>query len=199
LLLRLHCCECDGIIQHMNRSQRKHVQNLAQGIVGILFPNGPEFPIDPALIVRQLGGSISRRTLVPDVYAEIHRVGGAFEVLLAPNQPETRERFTLAHELGHLFLHMNFLDAEQWQAAGSYLDGAFRRSDGDYSEEELQANEFAASLLMPEPEFRRLAQENFDTGSSKYKLTGIANYFGVSLEATRNRGRWLGMFAWDNE
>lgn len=58
----------------------------------------------------------------------------------------TRQRFTLAHELGHLRLH---------RFATPHADGRFvvrfrdERSSEGSAAEEIEANQFAAELLMP--------------------------------------------------
>jgi Zn-dependent peptidase ImmA (M78 family) len=53
-------------------------------------------------------------------------------VLINCNVPVDRKRWTLAHELGHLVLHTEYLDEDV----------------------EVQANQFAAEFLMPEDEIR---------------------------------------------
>lgn len=71
-------------------------------------------------------------------------------------ESEERQRFTIAHELGHLFLHKNAVNYDQ--------GGIMLFRDGHSSEgtdnKEVQANRFAAELLMPEPNLRQdLAKE----------------------------------------
>lgn len=62
------------------------------------------------------------------------------------SHPETRQRFTLAHEIGHLRLH---------RFAAPHADGSFvvrfrdERSSEGTTLEEIEANRFAAELLMP--------------------------------------------------
>jgi Zn-dependent peptidase ImmA (M78 family) len=62
----------------------------------------------------------------------------------------TRQRFTLAHELGHILLHRPVLEA-----SGVHVDKGSLRRDSLASEGvddwEIEANNFAAELLMPEP------------------------------------------------
>ncbi|MDF2116382.1 ImmA/IrrE family metallo-endopeptidase [Roseiarcaceae bacterium H3SJ34-1] len=62
----------------------------------------------------------------------------------------TRQRFTLAHELGHILLHRPVLEA-----SGVHVDkGSLRRdslSSEGVDDQEIEANNFAAELLMPEP------------------------------------------------
>jgi Zn-dependent peptidase ImmA (M78 family)/transcriptional regulator with XRE-family HTH domain len=72
-------------------------------------------------------------------FAEGARVDGMSQwvdsypiVLINCNVPVDRKRWTLAHELGHLVLHTEYLDEDV----------------------EVQANQFAAEFLMPEDEIR---------------------------------------------
>lgn len=62
----------------------------------------------------------------------------------------TRQRFTLAHELGHILLHRPVLEA-----SGVHVDkGSLRRdslASQGVDDQEIEANNFAAELLMPEP------------------------------------------------
>ena len=64
---------------------------------------------------------------------------------------DTSERFTLAHELGHVILHR----PRCWKPAASTSTRASLRRDNLASEgtddREIEANNFAAELLMPEP------------------------------------------------
>ena len=65
----------------------------------------------------------------------------------------------------------------------------------EISEEEYEAHEFAGAFLMPETEFREVA-ESFRR-ENKYQVISIADHFGVSVDAASTRGRWLRIFAWD--
>ncbi len=39
-----------------------------------------------------------------------------FEIIVFEYQPPNRKSFTIAHELGHLFLHMGYIiDEERWK------------------------------------------------------------------------------------
>jgi Zn-dependent peptidase ImmA (M78 family) len=62
----------------------------------------------------------------------------------------TRKRFTIAHELGHLFLHKN-ISVNYDQGVMLFRDS--HASDGT-DLREIQANQFAAELLMPEDSVR---------------------------------------------
>lgn len=87
-----------------------------------------------------------------------------------------RKRFTIAHELGHLFLHQKFEE-------GIFKDSVFYRNL-KFTTEELEANEFAANLLMPKVHFI----EVLESGKT---IEEIADIFNVSLQAVINRKRFL--------
>lgn len=85
----------------------------------------------------------------------------------------TRQRFTIAHELGHLALH---------QDHGNIVD--FRNSIFNYNlsnEKEIEANVFAAELLMPVNEF--IEQCN----KVQNALFMLSLHFGVSAVSVKYR------------
>jgi len=180
----------------MNSEIRTSITQLSNAVLDAVYATGRSFPIDPRKIIEACQGKIQVNDLPSGVDAEIRKTNESFAVTIRPNLHPNRERFTLAHELGHLFLHMNFLNPEKWNHSTAYLDGAFHRTEGDYKEEELQAHEFAANLLMPAEEFKRIARENCNAVKGVYYSSPIAEYFGVSVEAATVRGKWLGMFEW---
>lgn len=77
-----------------------------------------------------------------------------FVILINKNKPEKRQYFTTAHELGHYFLHKNIIKTREALVDGdASLDGApnmlFRMDDSPSTFCEIEANNFAAELLMP--------------------------------------------------
>ena len=93
-----------------------------------------------------------------------------------------RINFTIAHELGHYFMHrLCFPDGVECGQQD------FVRWDSEYRQIEAQANEFAASLLMPLDDFRR--QIDAKAKPTLDDLGGCAERYGVSLIAATLR--WL--------
>lgn len=88
-----------------------------------------------------------------------------------------RQRFTIAHEIGHRVKHAASSD--------SFKDTTFFRN-GDSNWMEAQANTFAAELLMPESLFHDFV------GSNSSKVEDIAKHFQVSSMAVRIRAQQLG-------
>lgn len=101
------------------------------------------------------------------------------------NQIPERQQFSIAHELGHLLLH---------ELSKKNSQEVYYRTIGKHSRLEWEANEFAASLLMPRDEFISFCVNNADT-SGLIDLSNVANNFCVSKQAARVRGSVLGLWA----
>lgn len=157
-------------------------------------------PVDAKRIAEQLGG-IVRTASSEEIPHEacIRKAGESFEILLKPGYP-TRERFSIAHELGHLFLHMGYLvDADRFSSLQEGQPGYSYDRVPSYhlgkSEEEYEANEFASELLMPRQQFMEAVRANTTGGTCN--IEALADRFGVSRQAAATRGRWLGVFEWE--
>ncbi len=93
-----------------------------------------------------------------------------------------RKNFTVAHELGHYFVHRH-----------KYPNGIQCKPedlaiwDSEYNRVEAEANRFAANLLMPFDSFRNAISPKDDVTFDD--LGGVAQQFGVSLTAATLR--WL--------
>lgn len=158
-----------------NRSYTKvEVANEAARIRSMYFGMG-----DPMKgIVTLLADKDGVIKVAPGMPEETLRINDdkSFVVNIPNNTSPLRDNFTIAHELGHYFLHTDF------NAPGSVT---FNRAGS--SRAETEANWFAAELLMPENEFRVAAQEfNNDP-----RL--VAARFGVSGAAARVRMSVLGL------
>jgi Zn-dependent peptidase ImmA (M78 family) len=71
---------------------------------------------------------------------------------------ETRYRFTLAHEVGHLVLHRQILEKVSWSSPEEYKIFEDRLSEAERSKFEWQAYEFAGLLLVPPDQLTSVAQ-----------------------------------------
>lgn len=90
-------------------------------------------------------------------------------IFLNENLPNDRKRFTLAHELGHLALHLRVPFDE--------------RSDNEIEEE---ANRFASEFLMPELDIR-----NDLAGLTLSSLGSLKSYWQVSMKSLVYRAKTL--------
>jgi IrrE N-terminal-like domain len=139
--------------------------------------NYTNIPVDPVEIAIQRGIEVSEddaegytgMLLVVDGEALI-------SVKRAIREP-SRKRFTVAHELGH-FTIPGHITARQTMYQCSDKDiSCFGRS----LNREVEANLFAAELLMPEEHFRKRVQHE---DVSKPLLDDLCAEFGTSLTAT---------------
>lgn len=90
------------------------------------------------------------------------------------NRPVTRQRFTAAHELGHIMLHTEI-------KGENFLCPIF----GVKNQIEKEADDFASYLLMPNEELTKLI-DKYQDNSGNVNLDDclmIAEYFGVSFES----------------
>ncbi len=101
-------------------------------------------PINVARIASK-HATLVTRALEDDISGALIPLGEkAWAILVNSQHHPNRQRFTIAHELGHLLLH---------GYTTPHADKQFRLRDARSSEgsvlEEIQANQFAAELLMP--------------------------------------------------
>lgn len=108
-----------------------------------------------------------------------------FVIIIDKNKPENRRNFTIAHELGHYFLHKNILKEKNLVVDGDSI--LYRLDNGLSNIQESQANYFAASLLMPKERVQK-AWDSFDKNIEK-----CAKLFSVSLAAMSVRVDILGL------
>lgn len=125
-------------------------------------------------LVRQLGG----RVAVGDSRESLHvNEVGNFTIYLPHMTSSRRDRFTIAHELGHYFLH--YLHPKR-EAAASF-------GRGERNTVETQANVFASSLLMPTEQFTKEWKRH--RGNAR----ALAIIFDVSPNAVEVRAEVLGL------
>ncbi|MEW6237309.1 MAG: ImmA/IrrE family metallo-endopeptidase [Candidatus Omnitrophota bacterium] len=176
----------------MDRARREYINRLVDKIREVFEL---ETPLNVRTVVQKLGGKLVQRDNEElECEASIQKDGNGFKIILDENAYKNRKRFSVAHELGHLFLHMGYLvDDDKWNSVGEYTDSVYHRYG--YGIEENEASEFAAALLMPKEEFIEIANQNLD--HNMYRIQPIAKHFDVSTEAASNRGKWLGLFQWE--
>jgi Zn-dependent peptidase ImmA (M78 family) len=145
-------------------------------------------PINPLVLANREGIQVNNATFTDDNLAGmIVKRGGDVAILVNQDDPPFRKRFTIAHELAHYYLHLT--------QDGEYVDkeaNLFRQETGFERDmtasrrQEIQANMFAASLLMPEIEVRKYWEE-------RRSIKELAKIFNVSVTAMGHRIESLGL------
>ena len=127
-----------------------------------------------------MGIEVSEAHLDPDIAGAIEkRKGRPAHIYLSRADHPNRKRFTCAHEIGH-FVKRSGEDFE-------YVDYRDGTASMGFDEGELFANSFAAALLMPEREVRRLH-------GMRVPEQELAATFGVSEAAMVNRLKNLRLY-----
>ena len=125
-------------------------------------------------LMNMLGGSVE---LEHDSESLEVRDEGDFTVFIPRFTSERRDCFTIAHELGHYFLHYLYPEVR----------GGKQFSRGGRDRAETEANVFASSLLMPAEKF---ALAHKECGGDSWSLSVI---FDVSPAAAEVRAQVLGL------
>lgn len=131
-------------------------------------------PRDVVDFARNLGGEIE----YADGAESLHVFDkGKFTIRVPYYTSTARDRFTIAHELGHYFLHYRLPELSGEQGFGR----------GDRNRAETEANVFASCLLMP--------RELFSSTWNRFECNAwrVARYFGVSPAAATVRADVLGL------
>jgi len=179
----------------MTASRRKEIGQLAEYVREKLDIQGYDFDtVD--VVHNKLHGKIKffsfHDVLKGDFKEEeVVKVSDeSFEIRIDKNNHENRRKFSIAHELGHLFLHMGF-GRDEWEK--TKIGHSYQRRTGHYAAVEEDANEFAAAFLMPEAEFRKVVSEASEDGRCSIKT--VADKFAVSEDAVFYRGRNLQLWS----
>jgi Zn-dependent peptidase ImmA (M78 family) len=134
-------------------------------------------PLDIEGLLKAYEVNIRRRPMEDEISGHLEATEDGWYVTINSLHHPRRQRFTLAHELGHFLLHSG--------ERKDFLDRMLFRAN-EQSRMETEANRFAASLLMPEEEFKRFVNQHSS------KVEDIAEHFQVSALAVRVRAKELG-------
>ncbi len=103
-----------------------------------------------------------------------------------------RQRFTIAHEIGHFVMHHHSESGEHVHVDEGWKTTARNeRSTKGIDVDEIEANRFAASLLMPEAFLRTRVAELHNKPLSELDVFKLAQEFKVSEQAMTLKLRTL--------
>ncbi|MEW6534569.1 MAG: ImmA/IrrE family metallo-endopeptidase [Candidatus Auribacterota bacterium] len=132
------------------------MMNKERNIFSIINEYRKSIPVDLRGLLKELGIDLMFSNLDNDISGIIESVGKTYRIIVNESHSETRQRFTIAHELGHYVFHRNLI------GNGIYDNKAYRCSyPNQYnnpninSVHETEANKFAVSLLIPNDELER--------------------------------------------
>jgi len=103
-----------------------------------------EAPVNVISLAKTMGLRVFSESFSQNISGKLYRdteSAAGWSISVQAGEPTYRQRFTIAHELGHFVLHREFIK-------GDLEDDTFYRS-GLPHWQETQANAFAADVLMP--------------------------------------------------
>lgn len=135
-----------------------------------------KLPVDPIQIASRLGLDVYSSSKIESGGGKLRlNDQGKLSIYINPKDSTVRQRFTIFHEIGHFLLH------------GHSEDGEMNRTYGfspAYDQKELEADEFAAEMLMP----RSFLKSCVNKG---YSFEKLMNLFQASAPAMSRRLREL--------
>jgi Zn-dependent peptidase ImmA (M78 family) len=138
-------------------------------------------PVNPFVIAERLGIKAYSAGLDESVSGMlVKRAGEDPEIYVHASDSPNRQRFTCAHELGH-YVKRSATGDTVWE----YVEHRDLLTSQGNDPEEIYANRFAASLLMP--------REKVEEMHEKLGPAALAYEFGVSAEAMHYRLVNLGL------
>jgi Zn-dependent peptidase ImmA (M78 family) len=144
-----------------------------------------EAPVDVERIATNLGVVVSRTPADDDISGFLFRQpDGSAIIGVNALHHSNRQRFTIAHEIGHFELHK----FDQVHVDRSIIKLRSKVSSTGEDSEEIEANRFAAELLMPE-EFllKDLEESTVIDLNDERRMQQLAKKYQVSVQAMTNR------------
>lgn len=163
----------------MSTARRARYGRIERMVDALLEADGvaevPPVPVEA--MIRRRGISLQKGDL-EDVSGLLVRDGSSSIIGVNGGHPVVRQRFTIAHEFGHFLLHEGIVE---------HVDHGYRvnyRNDESSlarDVEEIEANFFAASLLMP----KRMLDVCDGVGAidDDQRVSKLARLFNVSAHA----------------
>lgn len=150
----------------------------------ILADFASTYPVDVKAAAKAIGVRVFADDLPSGISGKIQKDGkGGYYIVVNRQDPEVRQRFTIAHELGHFMYHRNLIgDGVADSPAYRALDESVYEMTPLERVHEIQANRFAANLLMP---MKLVSQAERDNPG--IDVPGLARKLNVSGDAMRIR------------
>lgn len=140
-----------------------------------------EIPVQVGKLAQALGLGVLRSTLQPGISGQIEpsdKYPAGYVIKVNRHEVKHRQRFTIAHEIGHFMLHRDRI--------GSGIRDTILYRSKLSNVMEAEANRFAAELLMPFDQVRGKFNE-LELHRDRDSAKELAQVFGVSSDAMEIR------------
>jgi Zn-dependent peptidase ImmA (M78 family) len=150
-------------------------------------------PVNVHDVAHLLGLTIVSENLGADVSALLVTEAGTSVIGVNKTHPRKRQRFSIAHEIGHHVMRHQFVPGEHVHVdRGSYISERGTRAAAGTDPKEAEANQFAASLLMPTKLVREHVARIGHLPLREIDVKNLATNFDVSEQAMTIRLSVLG-------
>lgn len=173
-----------AMLAESRRHSTQEIETLAEHV--LINQGSYKIPVNPLTIAKYHGiDVINAEFYENNISGMVTKENDEITIFINDLDPPNRKKFTIAHELGHVFLHLRDTD-------GDFIDhdvNLYRRNNTDHIEKqflEAEANKFAAALLMP----RRFVSEEWE---QTFSVDEMAEKFGVSASSMGFRLQNLGL------
>lgn len=157
-------------------AQRLHAEKAAQLVLAATGSRGR--PVDVFSVARALGIQVQSVPLDDELSGMAFIRDGNRVIIVNSQHHPNRQRFTAAHELGHHTIHAEHLQTNVHVDKKIFKRNARSRTGEDIFE--VEANTFAAELLIPKSELRTLGLIDVN---DEQRITELAREFRVSQSA----------------
>jgi Zn-dependent peptidase ImmA (M78 family) len=150
----------------------------------LLFVNSKgivKVPLDVKDLAEKMGIKVEYINMLNDLSGILFKDPQSNQWIIQVNNSHhiNRQRYTIAHEIAHYCLHRYY--------KYRFEDEIYFRSGESGNIEEMDANNFASEILVPEEELRKQILRGNN------KIEELAKTFGISTLALRIRAKNLGM------
>jgi len=174
----------DSLVQRLcDFWQEKFPEEAIKKAVRSAFPNLCKngFPVSPKMLAYERGViSIRAADIKADGIISIVEGSGKYSIKLNKNHSDNRQRFTIAHEIGHTF----FFDLEPEISTRARILIEDNDLSNTNKQEEYLCNVAAAEILMPSKVFSERIRLS---GPSSKTIINLSRLFKTSLWATSRR------------
>ena len=177
--------KCRRRTRRCDSAERRRPVTTLQQALHVINLYGDRIPVPVDEIISHLGLGPTLVQLPDNISGAIKRnessPAGYIIVVNSTHHPN-RQRFTMAHELGHYIYHRDLLNLGVGDTLAYRAEGSDTPNERIGSLQETEANRFAANLLMPYSLISRIKTQEGIADPAQ-----LAKRFGVSIAAMRIR------------
>lgn len=141
-------------------------------------------PVDVNVVARSLGLKIVYNDLGEEISGLLVTHDGNSSICIREGEPIVRQRFTIAHEIGHFVMRHQFEQDGQVHVDEEYkVTARSTAKTAGFDPKEVEANQFAAALLMPSRLLRQRASRFGGWMLNEDRVSELAREFKVSEQA----------------